>query len=53
LASEEAINLPDWISELAESMADLILYGASESERAAMIAHGQAELRRLVEKRRK
>jgi hypothetical protein len=47
-----AINIPDLASEIAESLADLIVTGVPPEEQPHLIAHVVDELARLVAEKR-
>jgi hypothetical protein len=52
LMSGEIISVPDIASQMAESLADLIVCSAPSTERPRLVAHVLTELNRfLVEKR--
>ena len=44
LASGEAVNLPEWISQFAESFAELIVFGSSEEDQTRFIAQAREQL---------
>jgi hypothetical protein len=44
LTTGEVINLPDWVSELAECLVDMIVCGAPAQEQAKLIAHAHQEI---------
>lgn len=40
----ELINLPDWVSEMTESLADMIVNGCPPDDRATLIAYAFEQL---------
>ena len=53
LQSGEMINLPDWISEIAESLADMIVQGAPDEEQERMIRHALKRLKFFVREKQR
>jgi hypothetical protein len=48
LEREEKINLPEWASEVAESLADMIVIGCPKEQHATLIAFTFEELARFI-----
>jgi hypothetical protein len=48
----ETINVPDLVSQITESLADVIVCSAPLEDQARLMAHVVAELGRLVEEKR-
>jgi len=44
LASGDTINVPDWVSELMQAVADVILHAAPTNEQPALIGHAHQQL---------
>ena len=48
LDAETVINLPDWLDQMVQSMADLILYAAPPEEHGRMLAYAIDRLAEIV-----
>jgi predicted dinucleotide-binding enzyme len=44
LENGETINVPGWVSEVAASLADMILHAAPTDEQPALIGHAHQQL---------
>jgi hypothetical protein len=46
------VNVSDWVSDVTEALADLVLHGAPTDERPALIGHAHQQLdQHITEKR--
>jgi hypothetical protein len=44
LASGDKINVPNWVSEMVEAVANMILHAAPTDEQPALIGHAHQQL---------
>ena len=51
-ASGETVNLPEWASQMAESLADLILFGCPPEEQPKLIAWTFEQLAHFIRKKK-
>ena len=48
LENADPINLPDWLDQMVQSMADLILYAAPPEEHGRMLSYAVSRLHEIV-----
>jgi hypothetical protein len=48
LDNDDPINLPDWLDQMVQSMADLILYAAPPEEHGRMLSYAVSRLQEIV-----